>query len=236
MKELFIFCSIALVSTLIIIFLKNKLNDRKLRKINEIHKKANFLGKIGVQLILKIEFLKDKNPSLNKDWCMLCNWLDVDFDGINYSHQEALKKAYIAYLARGIAPSMRLQTSFLQFKKDFQNQNYEKNLPPEEIIKLFDRLFATSEEMISMKKYSYQTESNLLKKLLEFLKKYKLEIFISTAWVVVGCLIFYIFDPLNLDDSYYWEDKDYLKIIYILTMPLQWFVIKNIYLNYIKEN
>jgi hypothetical protein len=94
----------------------------------------------------------DANERMKDNYAQALKWLGVESkDQITTEHHEKFAKAYEAWLMRGIAPSVELRPLFARFKawlvsvyKRMQNLNIE--LSPE-IIEVFDRLFATDEQI-----------------------------------------------------------------------------------------
>jgi len=99
---------------------------------------------------------KEKNlPSgfLN-DWKIIEEWLGCSGREISKNDEKKFGNAWKAYLARGIAPSYKTNTLFLKVSKIIKEEGFpfEKYLPPENLLGVFDRMRATNAEIAEKQK------------------------------------------------------------------------------------
>lgn len=228
MFEFLLFCLTAIFFSVILIFFKKRKVEKATKKLNI---QADFLSKVFFQIILEI----DHNYSFKyKKWDEIHSWLNLDIcEDIGYIHQRKIQSSFIAYLSRGISPSKKLEPMFKEYKNFINHKDYMNNIPPENIIDIFDSIFINNFNKNESPKSS-KKEINIVKsKIYKLLNHYRIEIFISSIWIIIMSSILYIFDPLDIN-SYEWYKEEYFKNIYLLTIPIQFFIIKIVYLKYIK--
>lgn len=124
-----------------------------------------FFGVMFVKNLQKIannqvKLSKEVPESIKIDWKIISEWLKLEnkYQELDKNHLEIVEKAWLAYLATGDAPSLKLKPIFQKFSSHPNRDKYLKNLPPPHIISIFDSLLATREEMVEKK-----LDSDLLK-------------------------------------------------------------------------
>ncbi len=110
------------------------------------------LGQMGVMFVTMAQGLAAQEGASQRakdNWDAIYNWLELDGGEIGQEEQGLIEKAWKAYMAIGVAPSKKLQSSFDQFSKDYKLEDYDfqPDKPPAEVITAFDRMLATDDEI-----------------------------------------------------------------------------------------
>ena len=166
--------------------------------------------------------LKPHSPQgIKDDWKVIESWLNCEGRDLNPEDITKIKTAWKAYESRGIAPSKELQDSFNHKKGNASNLH---NLPPEEVIQVFDRLLATDDQIKEkeMEKTWWRSKS----------REFRLWIFISVSWAILSFLYIIIFD--HFGRLKYMDSNEIMMMLSIMLIPfvggLLWFI----YNRYIK--
>ena len=111
--------------------------------------RENFLIEdLGVFFLECMKFIIQKNGATNRqihDWRIIENWLNCQGRELSKRDKETFSNGFKAYMARGVAPSVELNLVFEFPHKKYKNEGYsfEANLPPTEVMGVFDRLLAS---------------------------------------------------------------------------------------------
>ena len=89
------------------------------------------------------------------DWKTIEHWLDCGGRDLTQQDNEKIGKAWKAYIAMGIAPTVSLQPSFDYFSKEYESDGYsfDADKPPKEIVEVFARLIASNKDIDFKKKH-----------------------------------------------------------------------------------
>lgn len=239
----------------------------------------------------QVKLSKEVPESIKVDWRVISEWLKLEntYEELNKNHLEIVEKAWLAYLAKGNAPSLKLKPIFQKFSSNPHKDKYLKNLPPPHIISIFDSLLATREEMIEKELDSNYSKmkgkkifslihacfsllwipivlfflfgiflliseryeltpigyifvfiifSFIFWKKISFIKlkylihDYKKKLFYSSLWILFSSFVIYVFNPLELEWDYL-ELTDYLKVGFIITLPILYLISELIYRKFI---
>jgi hypothetical protein len=107
-------------------------------------------GVIAVKMTKVFAELDGASQNAKDNWNIIRNWLEMDIgEELGPDEQHRIKKAYKAYLAMGIAPSVKLDPVFKEASKQYKTAGYdlETNKPPAEILQAFGRMLATEKEI-----------------------------------------------------------------------------------------
>lgn len=238
--------------------------SRNYEEVKQEKSKANvrLLAKMFTRRLFNL-YLMDFSYSRYESWKPLYDWLGIDPNQSLSPSRKKIERGILAYLSRGISPITSLNFVFKVAKDILNHKAYTEALPPIEVINLFDNFFSKNTDVILTKgkeklkeknselhieskqevkviEKDLDTQKNIeyvgnsfKVKMKKFISFYKFEIFVSSVWFIFFGLILYIFDPLDIN-YYNWEVVDYLKNIFILTLPIQFFLIRSIYLKFIK--
>lgn len=126
------------------IFLKGEGNTQVYKIVADDH----FMENSGVFFVEMMKSMTKQQGASRRqihDWGVIEIWLDCQSRELNKRDKEKIGNAWKAYLARGVAPSVELQSAFDYFSKQYMDEGYscEDNKPPAEIMKVFDRLLAS---------------------------------------------------------------------------------------------
>ena len=81
---------------------------------------------------------------------------------------------------------------FKEYKNFINHKDYMNNIPPENIIDIFDSIFINNFNKNESPKSS-KKEINIVKsKIYKLLNHYRIEIFISSIWIIIMSSILYI--------------------------------------------
>lgn len=178
----------------------------------------------GVMFIKNLQKIANNQVKLDKeipesitiDWKIISEWLKLEYtlQELDTNHLEIVERAWLAYLVRGNAPSLKLKPVFQKFSSIPKKNEYLKNLPPPSIINIFDSLLATREEIVK-------------KRLEDNLSQMKDKSILSTIY---GCfsllwipiVLFFLFGFLSiLSDTYNLETIIYIYLHYIFIYFLE---------------
>ena len=112
------------------------------------------MGILVVEGVKKLAELENASQNAKDNWKTIRNWLEVDIGAeLGPDDHLRIKKAYKAYMAIGIAPSLKMAAQFEEASKHYKAEGYdsEPDRPPKEVMKAFDQMLSTDEE-ISEKK------------------------------------------------------------------------------------
>jgi hypothetical protein len=102
-------------------------------------------------------------PAIRKDrhrWSIIEGWLGCSGRELTAEDNEKISLAWKAYGAIGIAPSVKLQPSFNEYRDHYESIEFsiEDNEPPSEVIEgVFDKLLATDQE----RERKYKLDANI---------------------------------------------------------------------------
>jgi len=169
---------------------------------------------------------------IRKDWTTICLWLGDCDSELSADHLERIGKAWRAYLAIGLAPSVELQTVFDSMHERFNTTEAKRDKPPVEIMDAFDRMLASDAQIKAKRASDTEAERAKFAKAMEGLhrkpKKWQWSrqsrslrgwIFVSVAWAVIALFIIAVFNPLEVWNWGRAEWRDYLKAMAIMFLP-----------------
>lgn len=212
--------------------------DRKTHTIT-VGKESDFLMDSGIAFIdeLKMDSQHENAPSsLVNDWKIIEKWLGCFDRELNNEDSDKIGKAWRAYIAIGLAPSEKLQPVFTNFSNQYHKDGHSSLLdkPPSEVMDVFDRLLATDDQIKKKRERDWSSERKKLESILNNRsahkrgaswwrsqsKSFRIWAFGSMVWIVFVLLFVLIFDPFNNDAWGYMDDDEYLKMFFVMTIPL----------------
>lgn len=127
------------------------------------------LDMILFQTRVMSDLSKNENASqrIKQDALTLKNWLGEDLDNLSANGTKKLQDAFLAYLSIGAAPSFDLHDLFKSFSSKKNASEHIHNKPPNEIISVFDRMFASDEEIQKKKEADYAAHKQKLAELFD---------------------------------------------------------------------
>jgi hypothetical protein len=184
-----------------------------------------------------------------KDWQIVEAWLGCKGRDLNDADFSKIEIAYRSYLARGIAPSIGLESAFAKFKETVRSSGRPIDNPPTDVIGVFDRLLA-SEEEINQKRalkamafasaldelgkepssslFSVHSELKGLQARLRSLSRvHRLGLVVSLLWAVVVIYRTASDHEFLGIDLYQWEDDSFL--LNLLIVPVAFFTGAKLY-------
>ena len=91
---------------------------------------------------------------IKQDWAILQEWLGCDENGLTAEHDQKVTTAWKGYLGRGLAPSLRLQSTFLEFRAKLQSTGQPLAPPLQHVVEVFDRFLATDDEIRTQREFT----------------------------------------------------------------------------------
>lgn len=170
---------------------------------------------------------------IRKDWTIISLWLgDCDTE-LSADHLEKIDKAWRAYLGIGLAPSHELQPVFDSVHERFNTAEAKHDKPPVEIMDVFDRLLATDNQIRAKRASDAKAENERLAKIIGRLpgtnkkglwsrqsRSLRGWIFVSVAWAAIALFIIIVFDPLDFPGWNWADERDFLKVMAIVFLPV----------------
>jgi len=176
----------------------------------------------------QIKLDKEIPESIKIDWRIISEWLKLEhtLQELDTNHLEIVEKAWLAYLARGDAPSLKLKPVFQKFSSIPKKNEYLKNLPPPIIINIFDSLLATREEIVKKRledNLSQMKDKNILSTIhgcfsilwIPIVLFFLLGFFsiLSDIYSLKPIIYIFIFIILSF---IFWKKIDFIKIKYLI--------------------
>lgn len=129
----------------------------------------DFLADSGQFFILTLKkFANDTNLSekarrhSRNEWRVIEEWLGCQDRELNENDMDKIAKAWKAYLAIGLSPSAKLQSTFDHFHQSYKDEGYtfEMDRAPSAVMDVFDRLLATDKEIRAKQKADMAEEAS----------------------------------------------------------------------------
>ena len=226
--------------------------DKKTQTIT-VGPSSDFLADFGAfSLNVMRDLAQEPNTSVafKSDWAIIEDWLKCAGRELTQEDHDKYGRAWQAYYSIGLAPSFALQDHFTEISKKYKSrgQSFLNDMPPGKVLQVFDRTLATEDE-IRIKRGADRAalKANQEKALKAQSspphasswwrrqpQSFRAWIFISIAWATAAYFYIAVFDPFELDDWRWAEDKDYLKAISIIAAPLIFGIVKRSYDCFVK--
>lgn len=197
-----------------------------------IHDLFADMGGYYVRILRDLSQDSDAPGSLRKDWATIRDWLGCHDNELTTKHDEKIGRAWLAYLAIGLAPSHKLQPVFDSIHARYKNSNLKLDRPPVEIMDAFDRLLATDDQISRKRASDLIAEQQKFAKIIGKLpgktkqgwwrrqsRSVRSWIFVSAVWAAIALFIITVFDPLDIGGWDWATDRDYLKAMAIMLLP-----------------
>lgn len=171
----------------------------------------------------------DAPESLRRDWGIVAKWLDHASNDLSDNSLKKFEKAWMAYIAIGVAPSLTLQPIFDDLARKIGEPSTADRAPTE-VMDVFDRLLATDKE-IELKRaldleiekaklrqifdeFNCETQKNWWRRKPLVVRKW---LFLSFVWMGFITLYSMFFDPFGAGG---WEsmDEEHTTRFYIIMM------------------
>ena len=204
---------------------------------------TDFLMKSGLHFVgeLKHDASIPSSPeAVKRDWQILASWLGHDSGPMSSAQCDKVKSAWAAYLAIGLAPSFKLQSSFDHFSEQLNCSGGAK--APTEVMDVFDRLLAADEEIEAKRRFDWASEKKRLAPIFAaadrrgWWQRQKAPVrkwlFVSILWGCVTFLYAAIFDPFDVGGWSDMNEVQLLRVIVIAALPILSGVIYRLYLRF----
>ena len=163
---------------------------------------------------------------IRADWKTVADWLGAT--ALTSENSDRLSKAWIAYLAIGLAPSFKLQSAFDDISTKIGNVP-ASDRPPTEVMRVFDRMLATDAEIKAKRAADWKAEEERLRPILAELKGEKRPnwwrrqpaivrnwIFASIVWGIGLTVYAIFFEPFGG----YVDDDEMGQFLLLLSAPV----------------
>lgn len=106
-------------------------------------------GVFFVDTLRKVAHEKNVKLHLVEDWRILAEWLNSDGSALSAAQSQRVLYAWRAYVAIGLAPSVKMQEAFDTLGRLYLQQypDCKGDKPPTNVMDVFDRLIATDKEI-----------------------------------------------------------------------------------------
>ena len=184
-------------------------------------------------------------PLLVHDWKVIEEWLGCFGRVLSNDDNDKIGKAWRAYLAIGLAPSEKSQPIFTDLSNQYRKDGRPNQLdtPPKKVLDVFDRLLASDDEIKKKRRLDLSSERMKLELILSRLGKpkrgvnwwrrrsrgFRIWAFGSVVWVVFVLLFVIVFDPFSNGAWRYMDGGEYLKMFFVMAIPLLVGGIKYVY-------
>ena len=208
---------------------------------------SDFLSDSGTFFINVLRDLA-KTPSapqsIEKDWSVIEEWLGCAGRELNQQDIEKIGKAWRAYYAIGVAPSHALQKQFDDFSAKYKAEGkcFDADKAPTQVMDAFDRMLATDAQIKAKQSADWAAEKA---KFSEIYNKFPIKpktswwrrqsrafrawVFLSVAWAAAALFYISVFDPFEIGDWKYADEKDYLKAFSISAGAFILGLVKRVY-------
>lgn len=82
------------------------------------------------------------------DWKIVESWLSCAGRELTENDYQKIGNAWLSYVARGIGPSLALESMFKEFSRKSREQGWKTEKVPSNLVRVFDRMLATDKEII----------------------------------------------------------------------------------------
>lgn len=207
------------------------MTDRVIKVKNE----DDFLRQSGVMFL---DLLRETashphgSEGSRKDWAVVARWIGHSSGELTAEQSDKLERAWIAYLAIGVAPSADLQEGFSMFAQQLAGADM-RDRPPTEVMDVFDRLMASDAEIKAKRAADMKRTKAELRPLLDSLYKKRRPswwrrqppivrhwAFGSLLWACVVSIGTLFFDPLNVGGWGYMRDEEIIRFWLIVVVPV----------------
>lgn len=167
-------------------------------------------GTVFIRELLSDGLQPDIPPQLREDRLTIADWLGYNVGELTTPQSQKLEKAWNAYLAIGLAPSMELQTAFDHYGRTIQDVDKADRAPPE-VMRVFDRLLATDEQIKIKRSADLQNLETRFRPHFDKLRPkakgswwrrqppiVRNWVFASAVWVALVAIYAYFFDPFDV--------------------------------------
>lgn len=205
------------------------------KRVISIRDNSSFLresGKMFVEELQQDALEANASDSLRRDWQTVSDWLDCASGKISADQLERVEKAWIAYLAIGLAPSANLQSSFDFISKQLGDA-LEADRAPTAVMNVFDRLLATDVQITEKRKTDWKAEEARFRPIFDGMigkapqswwrqqpPIVRSWIFGSIVWMAFMTLYTVYFDPFDTSGWDYMDDKEMMQFALILIAPV----------------
>ena len=174
----------------------------------------------------------DAPEAIRRDWQTVANWLEHTTGELSGQNSGKLGKAWNAYLAIGVAPSFKLQSTF-DLLAGQVGKVPTRDRAPTAVMNVFDRLLATDIEIKAKRESDWRAEKERFRAMFEKLKDDKRAnwwrrqpwilrswVFGSGVWMTFAILCTVFFDPFDVGGWEYMSDDETTQLALILLAPI----------------
>ena len=211
--------------------------DSKTQTVS-VDSNSDFLSDSGaffINMLRDLARTPDANQSIKNDWSVIEEWLGSSGRDLTPQDYEQVGRAWRAYYAIGVAPSHSLQKEFDAFSAKYKatGQSFDKDKAPTKVMDVFDRLLASDADIKAKQEADWAAEKDKLAQTFSGIPgktsaswwrrqshAFRAWAFFSAAWAAAAYFYIAVFDPFDLGDWRWADDKDYLKAFSIIAAPL----------------
>jgi nitroreductase len=174
----------------------------------------------------------DAPESMRNDWGVVAGWLGHSAGELSAFQSDKLERAWVAYLAIGLAPSFELQSAFSHYSEQFSDVP-KSDRAPTEVMNVFDRLLATDDKIKAKRAADWKAEEERFRPLFAKLKGEKQPswwrrqpplvrnwIFSAAVWAVFMFVYAFFFDAFDTGGWYYMDDDETMRFVLIVLAPV----------------
>lgn len=210
---------------------------------------ADLLRQSGMMFLSELRAVgssPEAPEGMRKDWTIVAEWLEHTSGDLTSQQSEKLEKAWIAYLAIGLAPSVELQSAFQHYSEQFPDQN-KADRAPTAVMNVFDRLLATDAQ-IKLKRTSdlkaveerfrphfdklrTEAKSSWWRQQPPMVRNW---IFGATVWAAFMLVYAFFFDPFDVGGWKYMDDLETTQLALIALAPVAAGVVAFVYRKWVR--
>jgi hypothetical protein len=180
---------------------------------------------------------------ISKAWQTIASWINWSGGELSPEQTQMISEGWIAYLAIGLAPSIKLQSNFDNMAECLKDQSYA--LPPKKIMDVFDTLLASDVEISEKRLADYAAERKELEKIFKDLTVKRKNwwrdqhpmvrkwAFITLIWMIIVLSYFHIFDPFDVGGWNGLSDEEFNRVITVACLPIFGGLVYKAYLKWV---
>lgn len=201
------------------------------------------MGLMFAQELMEDASLPDAPAQTKADWFTLAAWLGQKGERLTDEQQTKFTKAWTDYFALGSAPSMTLQPTFLAFAAELPDK--PKVTAPREIIRIFERMLATDEEIRVKHLHDFEKGREVMDKITKAIAEPKSEaksagwnvrklVFWTAAWTLAVFGYAWLADPFDVGGWDELSDDEMARLVAVSLLPLAVAIAVSLYNRWIR--
>jgi hypothetical protein len=211
------------------------------------------MRRIGIAAVsgLKKDATEDPNcpVRMRQDWQSIAEWIGFEGGDLTYDQLEMIGCGWVGYVSIGLAPSHAMQSNFEAIAKSMGDLPSLR--PPKQVMRVFDRLFASDEEIKEKRAADIEAERRMLEPLFKAAAASKAEaeigrwhwhglsraarkwIFCCIVWLAAVYVYAYIFDPFDTGGWDGMRDEEFNRLVTVACLPIFGGVVYRAYLKWV---